>query len=126
MYADAGASATEIRQRFGISDPTLYRVLLKQNIPLRRRGTRAADPRKVVDQESASRESARRRQTSAAQPTRAPQLARLDAGSADTGETSFVVEFRAERVFDAVGILDALHQAESTGAHDIVSIRRVA
>jgi hypothetical protein len=44
----------------------------------------------------------------------------------DGAARQFRVLFRAQRVFDASDLLDAVQQAEALGATDIVEVRRLA
>ncbi len=117
LYAQADASTAEIRAKYGISDPTLYRVLQKQGIPLRRRGGQTASASGNGHVSTSRRGVGRARKRVA----RVATVAAISDGAAQ-----FRIEFRAERVFDAPNIQDALRQAESVGVANIVAITREA
>ena len=121
LYGEADASTADIRTKFGISDPTLYRVLQKQGIPLRRRGGAQPAPASTANGHAPA-EAAPRAAVTRTRRTVARGEA-VSAASADAA-TQFRIEFRGERVFDAADIEDALRQAKALGVVDILAITR--
>ncbi len=141
LYADNSTSTAEIRQRFGIGDSSLYRVVQRHGVALRGRtglapqskssgakppaGTRSrlstgATPR-------ASARTARRSTPSVAERTTATPTQALRAGRASSRTRSgarqrYEIGFQAESFFEATDVLDALRQAESLGATEITAI----
>ena len=124
LYAAGGASTAEIRQRFEISDPTLYRVLQKHKVPLRRRGTQLPDTHQEAPRVSVPDQSGQRQLAKGTMRVVRPSAPKARTVVSNRGVGQFRIEFRAERVFDAPDIRDALRQAQSAGAVDIVSIAR--
>jgi transposase-like protein len=116
MYSDADASAADIRQRFGIAEPSVYRILKKQGVALRgrTRGSAASDGATTRTRSV----SARGRRPPRSRPHGAPVL------NPDGALTQFRIEYRAQHHVDAVDIRDALRQAELLGAMTIVEITR--
>ena len=125
LYAEADASTADIRAKFGISDPTLYRVLQRQGIPLRRRGGGQSAPAPAATSNGHAPAEAAPRVAAAvaARPRRTVARAESVAASSDAA-TQFRIEFRGERVFNAADIEDALRQAKALGVVDIVAITR--
>jgi transposase-like protein len=122
LYAQIGASVADIRQRFGVGEPSVYRVLQKHGVPLRGRATAGSDTRPsenaVAQQEGTT---TRKSRTNVRRP--APTA---HGGSPNNGAIDFRVEFRVERTIDAVDIRDALRQTDALGATEIAEITRVA
>jgi transposase-like protein len=123
-YAEAGASVADIRQRFAVSEPSVYRVLEKQGVTLR--GRTAASIRPAAAGSSAAvvhpvnrRVGGRSGSVSSKRPM--PERARM---LASNGTMRFRIDFRVERVVNAVDIRDALRQAEALGAVEVVEIIR--
>ncbi|MGI9146000.1 MAG: hypothetical protein ACR2IK_05545 [Chloroflexota bacterium] len=145
LYADNSTPTAEIRQRFGIGDPSLYRVVQRHGVALRghtglstrskpRRAKPAAGTGSRLSAAAAtprtSARAARRFTPSAAQHTTATPAEALPVGRASsrTGggtQQRYEVRFQAESVFKASDILDALRQAESLGAAEVTAIARV-
>jgi transposase-like protein len=128
LYAQAGASVADIRQRFGVSEPSVYRVLQKHGVPLRGRATAGSNAR-------ASENAVAQQQTATIPKSgtnvRRPAPTRRDVppahrGSPNNSATDFRVEFRVERTIDALDIRDALRQTDALGATEIAEITRVA
>ena len=124
VYAAGSASNGEIRQRFEISDPTLYRVLQKHKVPLHRRGALIASANGVGRQAPSTGQQfpkQRATRTMKVSLSRAPKTA---ASISDVPVGQFRIVFRGERVFDALDMQDALRQAQAVGALDVVAISR--
>src|SRR5206468_12704185 len=49
MYAEAGASVGDIRRQFGVSEPSVYRVLDKHGVSLRGRQAQKSNARTALD-----------------------------------------------------------------------------
>jgi transposase-like protein len=123
LYADTSTTTSEICARLGIGESSLYRIVQRQGVPLRGRT-------------GASRAAASRRQPApapkpqaAAAPTqrrgRTPRAAVVasSAPAASTGRR-FRIRYHGERVFEARTMLEALRQAESLGATEIIGVAR--
>ena len=151
LYAEAGTPTSEIRQRFGIGESSLYRIVQRQGIPLRRRGaastqpspsrtspsngrrrglSRATDtqaarsqPRSTAATTTRSRLGAARRGPRGA-ITRSP--ARVAGRPSDGVGRRFRIGFHGEIVVEAHNIWDAVRQAEVLGATEIASVSREA
>jgi hypothetical protein len=127
VYAETVASTAQIRQRFGIGESSLYRLLQKQGVPLRGRAVQAPDSSIVsVKRDGEAQQVARKRMSISrdglqASRARAP---RIGARNSNGAEGQFRIEFRTERVYEAADIRDALRQAEASGMTDIVEITR--
>jgi hypothetical protein len=102
LYSDAVISTAAIRERFGIQDATLYRLLRKRGVaPRGRGGTRGTRPRATSPSSTARRATAN-----------------------DDVKHTFSVRFRAERVVRGTSALDVLRELERLGATDVEEIRR--
>jgi len=123
MYAEANVTNAAIRERFSISDPTLYRVLQKQGVPLRGRSAPSGASKRGANGLTRTPRRATRRRTTRGR-ARAARTPRVAVSSPDGARTQFRVEFQAERVFDGPNIRDVLRQAQSAGAVEIVAINR--
>jgi transposase-like protein len=104
LYADPTTSIAAIRERFGIQDATLYRLLLRHGVARRGRNGARGGP-------------GRARATS-------PRTAAPRATTTDGVKHSFSVSFRAVSVFHGRSALDVVHALERLGATDIEEIRR--
>ena len=123
-YQDATMSTADIRERFGIGDSSLYRLLAQRGVAPRR--TAESQPRNqksAAVAEVAPRQTRRRGRTAARTPVAAPQARRTVASDANDGSVhAFRVEFKAVRVVQARHALDALHVVEGLGATDVLEI----
>ena len=121
-YAEARASNADLCQRFGISDPTLYRVLQREGVPLRRGNATPTTPTPTARVPKPSRTHAAGNASATAPDTSTP------ATTPEPGDglhkLHFRIAFRAERVFDARDAADALRQAHAAGAVDVFRITR--
>jgi transposase-like protein len=113
LYADISTSTSEIRERFGIGDSTLYRVVQRHGVSLRGRAASPAKPSRPQTRVRASEGT-----TSLAR--RAPS------GTGGGAQQRFRIQFRGESVVEAADIRDALRQAELLGATEITSVAREA
>src|SRR5919199_4452113 len=126
LYSETGTPTAEIRERFGIGESSLYRVLQKHGVSLRGRATSPADGAAsgtlTTAVGSRSRGRPRRGASVASHVPGASKTAATQAG----GRLQFRVRFEGHRVFDARDLRDALRQAEALGATDIVEVTRLA
>ena len=154
LYGETSTPMSEIRERFGIGDSSLYRVVQRQGIALRGRTASAKRPNTPPAQTPA----ARRRSSSGpkqapgavSQPgsntapratlvngrtggtgvRRAPGTKRTTAPSGTVASRKgdnrrqFRILFMAERVVQATDMADALRQVESLGAIEITAVAR--
>ncbi len=140
LYAGTNTPTSDIRARFGIGESTLYRIVQRQGIPLRGRTSSSKPPIPQAPQAPdarRSRSSSSRRQTTpqphstAATSTRRPSVAAPQARSTGSAASQprrarqrFRIQFQGERVVEAQDIRDALRQAESLGAIQIIAVVR--
>jgi len=117
LYADPGVSTAEIRQRFAITDTSLYRLLQKHAVPLRGRSVSRA-PR------VAARAGRKRTRAATAGRGRARRTTSVAASLDGQATQAFRVEFRMERTVVANSVRDALQQAVRAGATDVIAIVR--
>src|SRR5690242_18413444 len=124
LYGETGTPTAEIRERFGIGESSLYRVLQKQSVSLRGRATSASDGAAISSTSGAglsSRGRPRRDASAGAHVQRASRTALSQNGAA----REFRVRFKGQHVFEARDIRDALRQAEALGATSIVEVTRL-
>ena len=106
LYGDATVSTAAIRERFGIQDATLYRLLQRRGVSPR---GRTAAPR-----------SSRR-----GRPVATPRAARRTAAPAESlKQHSFSVNFRGVSVVRGRSALEVVRELERLGATDIEEIQR--
>ena len=152
LYGETSTPTSEIRQRFGIGDSSLYRIVQRQGIALRGRTASATRPNTQPAQTHAAR---RPRSASPKQPQQlasrtgsnaAPQATRLTgrtgvrrapgtkkttapSGTAASGtgdsRRQFRILFRTERIVQATDMTDALRKVESLGAIEITAVARL-
>jgi transposase-like protein len=152
LYADASVPTSAIRARFGIGESSLYRILQQHGVALRghsgaatapaRKPAPAAKTRRkhavssellgaatattsVAERASATTRVARgrraRRTVAAAPRTPATSVAGLKVSS---NGSKFRIRYLGERVFEAPNIQDALRQAMSLGATEVMAVAR--
>lgn len=134
LYADKSTSTSEIRERFGIRESSLYRVVQRHGVGLRGRSASPAKPSLPLTRVPATR-GRRSFTTSGAKPAGSRStprpievLVRARAVKPPTGGSAqqrFRIQFQGESVFEATDIRDALRQAESLGATEITAVARV-
>jgi transposase-like protein len=100
LYAETSTPTSEIRERFGIGDSSLYRIVQQQGVPLRGRTAKRSAPKSGQPRTPAAR--TRRRD-----------------------QQQFRILFLGERVVRARDVHDALRQAQSFGAVEITAVSRV-
>lgn len=144
LYADNSTSTAEIRQRFGIGDSSLYRVVQRHGVALRghtglstrsksspakpaagtgsRLSAAAATPR--TSARAARRSTPSAAQRTSATPAEAWPVGRASSRTGGGAQQRYEIRFLAESVFEATDVLDALRQAESLGAAEITAIAR--
>jgi hypothetical protein len=129
VYAETTATTAEIRQQFGVGESSLYRLLQKQGVPLRRQAVEAAGSKAVRSERNGINEPAVRTRMSisrAGSSALRARAARTDARKSNRAAGQFRIEFRAERVYEAADVRDALRQAEASDTVDIVEITRTS
>jgi transposase-like protein len=129
LYAETTASTAEIRQRFGVGESSLYRVLQKQGVPLRGRTVHTAGSKNVrIERDGLAQPAARKRMSTSRTESSAlrARTPRNDVRNSNRGAAQFRIEFRAVRVYEAADIRDALRQAEASEMADILEIVRAS
>ena len=148
LYAESTIPTSEIRQRFGIGESSLYRIVQREGVPLR---GRAAAPSQSGPSRAQTPESGRRRSPTASRAQAPAGQPRVGAVAAPTGSSrrggrgvsratpsasggasapgaggrgQFRIQFQAEHVIEARDIRDALRQAESLGATEVTAVTR--
>ena len=153
LYADTSMPTSDIRERFGIGESSLYRVVQRHGVALRGRTATSTKPNLPRTWAAASMASgtklpaSRSRSTpnSAGVPSSprvgerssrraGPRAAAIEGGVSQSGLVSsrtrgvtsqrFRIRFQGESVFEATDIRDALRQAESLGAIEITAVAR--
>jgi hypothetical protein len=109
LYAETNTPTSEIRERFGIADSSLYRIVQRQGMGLRGRTA------STVRSTTAPKPAVRRRSATAVRPVKV---------RVSEQRHEFRVLFMGERVVRATDIADALRQAESFGAIEITTVAR--
>jgi transposase-like protein len=125
LYGETGSPIAEIRDQFGIGESSLYRVLQKQGVALRGRGTPAVIAVVTGGLPTAPAPRPRGRPRGAASVGPRVRGASRTAVTQDGAAPQFRVRFKAQRVFDARDIRDALRQAAVLGATEIVEVWRL-
>ena len=138
LYADTSMPTSEIRERFGIGESSLYRVVQRHGVALRGRtasstkptspGTLAAGPRGQRSSEASGAKLAASRSRSTRGAAAAEGTRSLDgSASSRTGggaRQRFRIQFQGEVVVEAADIRDALRQAESFRPTVITAVAR--
>jgi transposase-like protein len=119
LYSETGVSVAVLRQRFNVSEPSVYRILQTQGIALRGRTTAVATPANGTAKPASNAQPRKRAAFNASRGSRSRTTV-----PRSHGMSPFRIEYRAERTLDAVDFRDALRQAESLGAADIVGLTR--
>jgi hypothetical protein len=98
LYADGKTPMSEIRERFAISDPSIYRVLKQQGVPSRGR-----------------------------LPSRGAESSSADNAGVKTSSKSrhFRVHFDGEFIVYAADVSEALRKAEQLGQSSITVVERI-
>jgi transposase-like protein len=138
MYQEATTSTADIREKFGIGDSSLYRLLQKHGVALRGRSATTSPTATRTRTSTRARTSAsgrrpRRGRTAARRQTRSrvpvatitPAASGASPSARTDGSThAFSVSFRTVRVVQARSALDALREVERLGATDIEELSR--
>jgi len=111
LYAETRTPTAEIRERFGIGESSLYRVVQRHGVALRGRTGPSTTLRSSAPSPKATPAKAAPAKAAPAQDSPAQHRVRI--------------RFQAETVFEATDLRDALRQAESLGATDITAVARV-
>jgi transposase-like protein len=116
LYAEGSLSTSEISNRFGIAESSLYRILHRHGVALRGRS------------KSSSRQQEPVASTRSPMPATLRRGRRSAAGAATSAPDSrlyrYRIEFEAVRVLEAGDIRDVVRQAEGLGATSITAISR--
>jgi transposase-like protein len=127
LYAETSTPTSEIRERFGIGDSSLYRIVQQQGVPLRgrtaaRSAAKSPQARTPAARRSGSPRTARATQAiSQPRPTKATTATR----ARRSDRQQFRILFRGERVVRATDVRDALRQAQAFGAVEITAVVQV-
>jgi transposase-like protein len=125
LYKDPTISAATIRQRFGISDSSLYRILERHGVALR--GRRSPSAERAATNASAPAPAPvqkRRGRPPGASYKTLVRAANDDRETPATTVRQFRVAFRATRILSASTLLEAVRQAESLGATEVLAVSR--
>jgi transposase-like protein len=126
LYAETATPTSEVRQRFGITESSLYRILQRQGVALRGRAPSAKEPvarRGRAAMTRRARPGQRQRAAARSPAALAPATAVSPAAGAPQ---AFRVQFQGQAIVEARDIRDALRQAESFGAIEVTAITREA
>ena len=147
LYADASIPTSEIRERFGIGESSLYRIVQRHGISRQGRGqmaTSQAEPADGSDRQPhgpTSRGARKQRTVPSQRRAAGPRTGRGMKGRATSLETTtavaepaprqspqrrFRIRFEGERVVEAPDLPSALRQVEALGAAEITSVTREA
>jgi transposase-like protein len=140
LYTETNTPTSEIRERFGIGESSLYRIVQRQGIPLRGRTSsskaRAPQPAQVQNarpsgsSKSGIRAASPPRAEAATNPRRASVAAartpspKSAASQPGRARQRYRIQFQGERVVEAQDIRDALRQVELLGAIEITAVAR--
>jgi len=132
LYVDGSTSTAAIRERFGIGQSSLSRIVQRQGMPLRGRGASSApaapSPRPAPTRQQRRSPSAGGAQPAPAQPrstATATGPSRRAAAPPSAGLAQrFRIEYTGEAVVEAQDVRDAIRQAESLGATEITAVSR--
>ena len=121
LYTETSAPPAEIRERFGIGESSVYRVLQKQGVSLRGRAREAGSGAGSDVPRPATGRRARGGVSGGSSPRRESKASI----SANAASRQFRVRFEGQRVFNAQDVSDALRQAEALGLIDLFEVTRV-
>jgi transposase-like protein len=149
LYAESTTPTSEIRERFGIGESSLYRIVQRQGVPLRGRAAATPEPappgtqvpdgrrRRSSTASGAQVPAAQPRATAAAAPggpsrrggrgpaRRTAPAASREASAPGAGTRGqFRIHFRGERVIQARDIREALRQMDSLGTVEVTAVTR--
>jgi transposase-like protein len=154
LYGETSTPMSEIRERFGIGDSSLYRIVQRQGITLRGRTASSSQPntqRAPTPAARRPRSSSPKQAQKAASRTGSNTALRATSVNGGTGGTGvrrapgtkkttapsgtvasragdnrhqFRILFMAERVVQATDMADAVRQIESLGAIEVTAVAR--
>jgi transposase-like protein len=129
LYSETSTPLPEIRQRFGIGDSSLYRLIQQYGGKLRGRTPRATSSTPTTKRAGAATgpKSERRAATKGQGPhTRAASTTRSAASAGQSaGKVTFRVSFVGTRVVSATSMSDAVRQSAAFGATEITRVDRL-
>lgn len=139
LYGETHTPTAQIRERFGIGDSSLYRVVQRRGLALRGRTAistsrspkvpraQSPDPRAELRPSQPVAGGSRRSRLGRPSATQAPATPAEYAPSqtARAARHRYLIRFEGERVFQARDIQDALRQAQSSGASEVVAVEQV-
>jgi transposase-like protein len=140
LYAESNTLTSDICERFGIGESSLYRILQRRGIPLRGRTSsskpQVPQPAQVQHARRSGSSNNGRRAASPPHSTPATNTRRASVASPPTPSTRsaasqpgrarqrYRIRFQGERVVEAQDIRDALRQADLLGAIEITAVAR--
>jgi transposase-like protein len=137
LYADGSTPTSEIRERFGIGESSLYRIVQRHGVPLRGRGAASTESRPARAQapDGRRRASAGTRRASAPVPRAGRGPSRRGARRGTPGPDArpaiprdggvrqrFRVVFQGQTVVEARDVRDAVRQAALLGATEVTAV----
>jgi transposase-like protein len=148
LYADASIPTSEIRERFGIAESSLYRIVQRQGISRQGRGqmaTSQAEPADGSDERRhgpTSRPASKQRRVASQRRAAGTRTGRGGSGRAagpgtrttparpaprsQSAQHRFRIRFEGERVVEAPDLRSALRQVEELRGGEITSVTREA
>jgi transposase-like protein len=147
LYAEASMPTSQIRDRFGIGESSLYRIVQRQGIPLRGRGQPASPQPQPADGSDGQRRGPTSRSVGKQRVVGSqPRAAGARTGRGTTGRAAgaavttgparpipprsqspqrrFRIRFAGERVVEALDLRSALRQVEALDGTKITSVTR--
>jgi Helix-turn-helix domain of resolvase len=145
LYADASIPTSQIRERFGIGESSLYRIVQRQGIPPRGRGRPASSQAERANGSDGQRPSPMSRGPSKQRALAPQRAAGARTGRGTTGRAAgaavakaparpaarsqssqrrFRISFEGERVVEAQDLQSALRQVEALDGVEITSVTR--
>jgi transposase-like protein len=128
LYSETSTPLPEIRQRFGIGDSSLYRLIQQYGGKLRGR-----TPRAGASKAAAASQKPARRSSAPARPARGRRarvvVATVRRSAPSVAESSSKITFRVSfvgtRIVSASTMRDAVRQSEAFGATEITEVVRL-
>ena len=125
LYGETKTPTTEIRERFGIAESSMYRILQKQGISPRGRRNSPVDRVAKRAVKIAAERLLRGRTRFGAPVGSHARGASETAVNQNSAALQFRVRFEGQRIFEAQDVRDALRQAEKLGVTDIREVMRL-
>jgi transposase-like protein len=126
LYSETSTSIADIRERFGIPESSLYRVLQQQGV--RRRGwlNRAAtDGTTTQNSSRGAEQSGRSLGRTSRSGAHATVAGRRAASLKRAPARQYTVQFTVDQIFVAADLSDAVRQARLLGAMDIRGVSMI-